>query len=123
MIGSTSVGLGGGGTATEHLSSSVIKHDDSMFSAPADSPSMFRQGGVNNPFGDTKNSLIKKINTEAYLVQPDAVAKYTAGQQAKHHPSLLLNAQSRHKTQMETMVLNGVPQAEISIDITPAKRA
>ena len=90
-----------------------------MYSAPADSPSFIRHG---NPFGDTKNSLIKKINTEAYLVQPDAVAKYTAGQQAKHHPSLL-NAQSRHKTQMETMVLNGVPQAEINIDITPAKRA
>ncbi len=48
------------------MSNSVIKHDDSMYSAPADSPSSFiRQ---NNPFGDTKNSLIKKINTEAYLV-------------------------------------------------------
>ena len=61
---------------TDYSTINVLKQDDSMYSAPEASPSFIRQS---NPFGDTKNSLIKKINTEAYLVQPDAVAKYTQG--------------------------------------------
>ena len=59
------------------LSASMMRHDDSVFSAAAgqESSYFFRQG---NPFGDTKKGLIKKINTEAYLgVQPDAIAKFT----------------------------------------------
>ena len=48
------------------LSASMMRHDDSVFSAAAGQESSYftRQG---NPFGDTKKGLIKKINTEAYL--------------------------------------------------------
>lgn len=57
--------IGQASTTGDIYGNSVFKHDDSMYSAPADSSSFVRQS---NPFGDTKNSLIKKINTEAYLV-------------------------------------------------------
>ena len=42
------------------LSASMMRHDDSVFSAAAgqESSYFFRQG---NPFGDTKKGLIKKI--------------------------------------------------------------
>ena len=99
------------------MSSAQFKHDDSVYStAPnaitSESRALARQF---NPFGDTKNNLIKKINTEAYLGQPQhAQAKFTASQS--------MNFNGRNKQQLENIVLNGIPNNEINIDITPNKQ-
>ena len=56
----------------------MMNHEDSMFSAPSET-----FGNRGNPFlGEGKQSLIKKINTEAYLKQdPNGMALYTQGRQ------------------------------------------
>lgn len=52
-----------------------MPHEDSVFSVPGET-----FGGRNNPFlGEQRQSLIKKINTEAYLKQDlNGMAKYAA---------------------------------------------
>lgn len=96
------------------ISLSGLPHEDSVFSAvPPESPAMMRNSTKDNPFGgDAKKSLIKKINTEAYLgTEMNSVARYTSNQNS-------LNTGSRLKTQMENQVLGHPTSNEFSTEMT-----